>query len=480
MSITKNFLYNVCYQLLIISIPLITTPYISRVIGPEGLGAYSYTNSVVSYFILFAMLGLNNYGNRSIAAVRDDKFELSKTFFNIYALQFLTSFIMLIIYVIYVSLFVSQHRILYYIQILLIISTIGDINWFFFGLEQFKLTVVRNTFIKVFTLISIFIFVKDRNDLWIYVLILSLGTFMSQLVLWFFMKRYIIWMKPSFNEILRHLKPNLFLFIPILAGSIYKVMDKIMIGNMTDKIQVAYYENSEKIINIPIGIISALGVVMLPRMSNIFITGNKRIAEEYIEKSLKFVMFISIGSTVGLIGIAPIFVPLFLGESFINCISVVSIISITILFVSWANVIRTQYLIPSKKDNIYIKSMLLGAVVNFIINILFITKFGAIGAAIGTVFAEAIVAVYQTFKVRKEINIAKYLVNSCIYIVPAICMYLCIISLRSTTQNIVLDLLIKIITGGTIYIIFSGILLFLFDKNIKVKFVKLSYKIRKS
>lgn len=479
MSVKKNIIYNITYQILILFLPLVTTPYISRVIGAEGVGIYSYTYSIANYFILFAMLGLSNYGNRSIAAVRDDKTKLSETFFNIYGLQLVTTTTMVILYLAYTIFFVSDNLEIAYIQLVFIISTMLDINWLFFGLEQFKLTVVRNTIIKILTVLSIFIFVKDSNDLWIYTLIMALGTLLSQMMLWPFMKRYIIWIKPTFKGIRSHLKPNLILFVPVLAISIYKIMDKIMLGILTSTIQVGYYENSEKIINIPTSIISALGVVMLPRMTNLIATGDSESFKKYIEISLKFVMFIAIGSTVGLIAISPNFIPLFLGDEFTNCIMVVSLLSITVLFISWANVIRTQYLIPRKKDSIYIKSTLLGAGVNVIANLIFIPHYGAIGAAIGTIFAEASVAFYQTFKVRKEMNISKYFVNSSLYIIPAICMYLCIIALRNITENIMLTLLMQVILGGIAYVILSGILLWFVDKDMRSKIGQLVYKVKR-
>ena len=192
MSIKKNFLYNVFYQILTMLLPLFTAPYIARVIGAEGVGIYSYSSSIANYFVLLAMLGLVNYGNRSIAQVRDNKELLSQTFFNIYALQVITSLIMIVGYVFYINTFVTENIVIFYIQLFLIIATILDINWFFFGLEQFKLTVTRNTIIKLLTVVCIFIFVKDSNDLWIYTVIMAGGTLLSQLMLWFFIKKICI------------------------------------------------------------------------------------------------------------------------------------------------------------------------------------------------------------------------------------------------------------------------------------------------
>lgn len=455
MSIKKNFTYNLLYQLLLIIIPLITTPYIARIIGAEGVGIQSYTYSIVRYFVLFAMLGINNHGNRSIAMARDDKEELSKTFISIYSIQAIISIIMIIIYSIYIIFFVNEYKIIFIIQIIYLIGTFFDINWFFFGMEEFKLTVVRNTIIKIITLMSIFVFVKESNDLYIYSLILAMETLISQLVLWRFLFKKIIFVKVSFAEIKSNIKPIIILFIPVIAISIYKIMDKIMLGSMSSVVQVGFYENSEKIIAVPMGIITALGTVMLPKMSNLISSGKMEEAKKYVGISLKFAMFISIGAMFGIIGVASNFIPLFLGNKFIECISVVSILSGTIMFIAWANVIRTQILIPRKMDKIYIVSTFLGAVVNMIINILLIPKFGANGAAIATIFAEATVCIYQTIMVRREINILVYLKSNMIFIISAIIMLVLIKWIDVIAINKILTGFIQIIVGGSVYILIS-------------------------
>lgn len=469
MSIKKNLVYNIMYQVLVMILPLITAPYISRVIGAEGVGIYSYTYSIANYFVLFAMLGLNNYGNRSIASVRDNKERLSKTFFEIYGLQIITTLLMIILYLIYIIFFNLTNKNIAAIQTGFIISALLDINWLFFGLEQFKLTVTRNIIIKILTVISIFIFVKNSNDLWIYTLIMVVGTFLSQSMLWIFLKKYVSFTAPTIKGIIKHIRPNLILFIPVIAISIYKIMDKIMLGSMTTMTQVGYYENSEKIIGIPMGMITALGVVMLPRMTNLTENGNFNTIRNYIEVSLKFIMFLSIGVTLGLFGVSQKFIPLFFGEKFINAVPVVSILSFTVLFLSWANVIRTQYLIPQRKDAIYIKSTSLGAIINVIINLFLIPSYGAIGAAIGTLFAEASVALYQTWKVRRELDINAYFKNSCIYIFPGIIMYLAIIVIGYISVNPGITILLQISIGGIVYVVLSAIGIFSFDKQAKEK-----------
>lgn len=472
MSIKKNFIYNFAYQVLVIILPLITTPYISRVIGPEGIGIQSYTYSIANYFVLFAILGISNHGNRSIAMVRDNDEKLNRTFSSIYLVQFIMSIIMIILYLLYSIFVVNDNRIIFIIQSIYIVSSLLDINWFFFGMEEFKLTVVRNIIIKIASALSIFIFVKKSNDLYLYSLILALGNLISQIVLWVYLKRYVKFVKVTKEEILTQIKPILILFIPVISISIYKIMDKIMLGSMSNMIEVGYFENSEKIMNIPLGFITALGTVMLPKMSNLYANGNESEGKKYIGLSLDFIMFISFGSMFGLIGVSPVLVPIFLGDKFINCINIVSMISVTIIFLAWANVIRTQFLIPRKKDKIYIVSTGIGAVVNLLINFLLIKKYGAIGATIGTIFAEATVCVYQSIMVRKELNIKVYIKRSTFYIIPGSIMFIVIRLLEKLLGQSIITGIIQIIVGGSLYIILCVIYMIVLKNEIVINNIK--------
>lgn len=454
-SVKKNFSYNIIYQILTLILPLITAPYISRVIGAGGTGIYSYTSSIVQYFILFAMLGMNNYGNRTIAKCRDDKDELSKKFSSLYIFQLITSTLMVILYIGYICLFNNQYLEASLIQLIYLISTCFDISWFFFGLEKFKLTVIRNTIIKILSATSIFIFVKNKDDLMIYITLMSVSHLLSQLSLWPFLKSEVKLVKPKIKDIMSHLKPNLILFIPVIAVSLYKIMDKIMLGNMATIQDVGYYEYAEKIINIPLSIITALGTVMLPRISNLVANNNQEKIKFYIDKSMQFVLFISIAMCFGIIAISPRFVPIFLGDEFVQTGYILQLLSVTIIFISWANVIRTQYLIPNEEDKPYIISVFIGAIINFVVNILLIPRYKTIGAAIGTICAEISVAIYQTIVVRKEIDFRKYIKYIVQFILSGLIMYIIIINLTHIMNNSYLLIISQVTLGAIIYCILN-------------------------
>ena len=452
-SLQKNFLYNVLYQILLVILPLITAPYISRTLGATAVGVYSYTYSVAYYFLLIAMLGIGNHGNRSVAAVRDDREKLNKTFSSIYSLQVMTFSIAILAYAFYLVLFVKDNRLIVLLQLIYVTSGLFDIGWLFFGLEQFKLTVARNTLIKISTVVLMFVFVHKPSDLWKYTLIMSAGTLFSQAYLWLYVKKYVSFEKCSVKEIASNIKPVLILFIPVLAYSIYKVMDKIMLGNMSSYDQVGFYNNAEKIINIPMGIITALGTVMLPRMSNIVANGDKKRVDDYIRIYAKLVTLLSSAIAFGLMGVSSVLAPVFFGDEFIACGEIIRLLSVTVFFIAWANVIRTQYLIPNKRDSIYLTSTMVGAILNLIINWMLIPKYQANGAAFGTIVAEFSVMLVQMVAVKNELPMRKYIMSYSPILIIGLTMAVLVDRIGIKLGVSVSTLAIQILAGGFFFCI---------------------------
>lgn len=456
-STTKiNILYNSIYQLLIMIIPLLTTPYISRILGAKGIGIYSYNYSIAQYYVLFIMLGLNNYGNRTIAENRDNKLKLTKTFWSIYFFQLITGVIVLTIYILY-CIFLSDNKLISVIMFVYVLSACLDINWFYFGIENFKFTVIRNFIIKVLTTFSIFIFVKSSEDLWKYCCIMVIGIFFSQLVLWPNLRKYISFYCPSFREIKVHIKPNCILFLTVIAVSLYKIMDKIMLGLISTKVQVGYYESAERIISVPTAFITSIGTVMLPRMSNMIARNDNR-SNKIIYKSLVLACFLSTSMAFGIMGVSKEFVPYFYGPGYEICVYLFWILLPSSIFFAFGNVIRTQYLLPHKMDKIYVKSAFLGACTNIVINLILIPKFYSIGAAIGTLFSEGIVCVYQSIKVGKDIPIWDYTKKCIPFVLSGILMFITLININFD-YAVIVSLILKVFIGICLY--FINVFLFL-------------------
>lgn len=450
-TIKKNFIYNAIYQILIIVIPLITTPYISRVLGAEGIGTYSYTYSIANYFSIFILLGLNNYGNRSIAQVQDNKQLLSKTFYSIYFLQLFMGIVVSTIYMLYCFLF-ADNVFISLVMTIYVVSNIFDINWLFFGLEKFKLTVTRNIVIKIVTTILVFIFVRTSSDIWKYCLIMVLGMFMSQVVLWPYAIKTVRRTHISIKDIVVHIKPNLLLFVTVLATSLFKIMDKIMLGALTSEVQVGFYESAEKVIAIPTALIVSLGTVMLPRMSNLAAKSDSK-NEPIIKTSLVFALFLSSSLCFGIMALSKTFAPFFYGNGFETCIDLFRILLPSCLFLAFANVIRTQYLLPNQMDKSYLISAFIGAGVNLIINLSLIPSLKAVGAAIGTLIAEIVVCIYQSYCVKNKLPIGEYIKSIMPYVVSGFVMYIIVYPFKPYSLNPLLSLFVQFLVGVCIYIL---------------------------
>ena len=452
-SITKNFIYNMVYQVLIVLFPLVTSPYISRVLGTEGLGTYSYRYSIANYFVIFAMLGISMHGNRTIAVVRADKKALSSEFCNIFTAHMLISLTAFTVYMVYVINFVSKSKIIALIEGIYVLSALFDINWFFFGIERFDLTVTRNIIVKILSVVSIFVFVKTQEDLWKYAFIMSAGIFVSQSFVWLYLHQNIEFIKPSWDKIVKHLKPMLILFVPVVAISLYKLMDKIMLGYMTTMSEVGIYENAEKINSIPSSVITALGTVMLPRMSNFSAQGDKKNSAVYINISMQVVTLMASAISFGIISVGVVFAPVFFGAEFARSGEVVTLLAPTILFIAWADVLRMQFLIPNHKDKVYICSMIGGALVNFIINVLLIPHMGALGAAIGTIGAEGTVLILQAIGSKRALPLFKYIKEAFPYLICGGIMCLIVSALRVHLPTSIICLLVEVLLGGIVYVI---------------------------
>lgn len=454
-SIKKNYFYNVIYQILSIIIPFLTMPYISRVLGVNKLGEYAYSYAVSSFFLMFAMLGVGKYGNRLIAENAFDIKEKSKAFWSLQCLRAFITILVFFIYVLYVVL-LSEDKIMSSIWSFYVFSSFFDISWLFFGMEKFKITVIRNSVCKVIMFLCTFLIIKTEQDVYTYCAIISLGQIISQLTLWPFLKQEVKCVKVSLSDVVKHIKPCFILFIPVIAVSIYKYMDKLMLGSYVNYSEVGLYENASKINELPIVFVMTLGNVMLPRITKLLAQGRKREVENYFYKSIIFAAFLSSALCFGLIGIMQELIPLYLGPGYERCMNILLFLLPSSVFVALANVVRTQILIPSKMDKIYIISVLIGGGCNLLVNLLLIPRYGAIGAAIGTLIAEMVVCIYQMEKVRLLTNIKSMIIAIIPFFAIGFFMAGGLLFI-SFDDSIVLNMIAKIIIGSLFYILLSYI-----------------------
>lgn len=459
-STKANLLYNMTYQVVALITPLLTAPYVSRVLGANGVGAYSYYHSIAIYFVYFAMLGLLNYGNRTIAKVRDDKKHLNQTFSEIYTLQLITSLVVLFVYILFSFFIVKENKLIAIILIIHVISAVFDVSWLFFGLEEFKITSTMQMIIKVATFILIFLAVKNNTDLWKYAVIMSMGYLISALSLWGLVWKRVSLVRINLHDLFKHLKPCLILFIPIIATSIYRQMDKIMVGSFSGMLQVGYYENAEKMISISLGVISAFSAVFMPKISNLLSNGQRKEADYIFDMSMEFAMCLGIAIAFGLASIAKEFVPFYFGTEFVASIYLLILLSASVPFVAWACIVRTLFLIPGEKDKIYVQSVILGACLNAVINLMLIPRMQAVGAVVGTLVAESSVAIYQTVKAGNEIRTYVYVKQATLFCFFGIIMTCFVRGAASLVHWGVLGIMLEIAIGALVYSVLSIIYLY--------------------
>ncbi|WP_196049085.1 flippase [Clostridium saudiense] len=473
MQVVKNFLYNVSYQLLVIILPLITVPYVSNILGAEGIGNYAFTYANMQYFVIFGMVGISLYGNRQIAYVRENKEKLKNTFYSIYTLQLITTTISFLLYLIFTLVFNNgDYKWLYIVQGINILASMIDISWLFMGLEQFKKTVVRNTIVKLVSLASIFIFVRSSDDTVIYTLIIALSSFIGNLTFWLYIPKMIGFKRIKILELKVHLKSSLALFIPQLAIQIYVLLDRTMLGIITDTVQVGYYENSQKIVKVVLTIATAIGTVMMPKIANTVASGDMKKVKYYIQNSFFFVSALSIPIMFGLMGVAKELSPWFFGDNFKGIENLIVLSSLIILAISWSNVLGTQLLVPLNKTKEFTISVTAGAIINFILNLVMLKKFGAVGACLSTIIAEFTVTSVQFYFIRNFIK-PKRLINSILLFIPsAVVMYIVVRIIGNSMGAGILTNVVQGIIGALTYFIIIEVLYRIFKRQSMITYIK--------
>lgn len=409
-----NIIYQSIYQVFILIIPFITAPYISRALGSSQVGVYSYNYSIVNYFMIAEMLGLEAYGSRTIARVRDNKSLLNKKFTELFYAHILVSGIVLLAYCGYCLFLSGSYQIIALIQTLYIMGQMLNISWLFTGLSEHKIIVTRNLIIKLVMVFCVFTFVKTSDDLLKYIFILAADMFVSQALLWTVRKRHVSFVKVDFHDVLGHIKPQVVLFASIIASSIYRMMDKTMIGQLGFMTELGQYEYADKIIRMPLSIITGIGTVMLSRSSNLFSRGERERVFAGTKLMLRVITIFSSLMFFGIISYGKLFCILYLGENYEYTGELLNVLAITLLFISWNSTLRTQYYIPQCKDKTYVIAVSVGAALNFILNFLLIPKYNCVGAGIATVLSYGTVSVIELIFARKDLNSIKLVINSII------------------------------------------------------------------
>ena len=427
-KLVKNYIYNTIYQILLLIVPFITTPYISRVLGVTNIGIFQYVHSNTSYFVLIGVVGTSLYGQREIAYLQDNVIERTKAFWEIELFRLISSSVFLIIFY---CLFCikSGYTLIYTICSLEIMSAAIDISWFYMGLENFKTIVLRNIVIKVLSVISIFIFVKSEEDLLIYTICMVVPTIIGNFSLWFNLKndlgKKVFQLGNTIQGIKKRLPLIIQMFLPQIAMDVYLVLNKTMLGIFSHSMdQVGYFSQAEKIVKIVLTLVSSLGTVMLPSMAAAYSRGDTEKITNTIKSVFKFMYSLSFPLLFGLCAITPTFIPVFLGDGYDTVVSLIVIMSPIIVIIATSNVIGRQYLLPTNQQRAFTWSIVFGAVVNFISNLLLIPTLEALGATISTVLAELSVTIVQCYVAKDNLPLKKCILSGIRYLLFSIPMYI--------------------------------------------------------
>ena len=450
-SITNNYIYNLIYQLLVILVPVFTTPYLTRTLGSEKLAIFGFTYSIVTIFFLLSALGINTYGQREIAYVQNNKEKRSQIFWELVIIRFLSTLISIILLLLFICI-IHKYSIYYQIFLLYIIANFFDITWFYQGIENFKNIAIRNIIIKLLYCISIFIFIKSPKDINTYIILFSSMTLITNITFWINIQKYVTKFNIKKINIKKHIKPVIVLFIPQIASLIYTVLDKTMIGIiMPDIRNVYYYEQATYIVKTILTLITTIGTVMVSRIANTYETKDFKKIEKYLSNTVNFVWLLGCPLCFGICATIGHFVPWFYGKEYIPIIPLVHVLSCLIIIIGLNNIIGIQFLVATKKQNKYIFAVICGAIINFILNSLLIPVIGTIGAAIASIIAEISILLIELHDTRKVIKNFSITSSSYKYICYGIIMFLITYLVGTILPITIISLMIQIMIGGCTY-----------------------------
>ena len=406
-SIKRNFIYNILLNVSSVIFPLITAPYVSRVLEPDGVGLFNFSFTYAGYFALVAKLGIPTYGAREVSKLRNDSQKLSCLISELLSISAYVSLIVSFVYLASVALIgqLSSNYIIFLVAGFAVYLSPFQINWYFQGIEEFGYITFRNLTVRILGILCLFLFVRDKDDLLIYVVINVLSGIVADIWNFLMLKSHGINIGIVCKGLLPHVKPLLILFASTLAISIYTVLDTLMLGFMCNYSEVGYYNNAIHITKTILAVITSLSIVALPRVAYYKKENDFVKIKAIVNKSISFVSLMAFPIVSALICISSIFVPLFLGDKFEGAVVPLMILSLLVIFIGLSNIFGMQVLIGLGYDSCFLRSMVSGAILNFLLNYLLIPSYGSIGASVSSVVAEFVVMIMTLFYMKNRTDI---------------------------------------------------------------------------
>lgn len=442
-KLSLNYFYNLIYQFLAIALPILTVPYVSRTLGASSLGEYYYITAVVSYFNIFAILGTTDYGQREIAKRQSDKVARSKLFWDILYFRTMCTLITLAVYIVFIVIFPQKYRLLLIINLLSFVSWIFDVSWYFQGMENFKVTAIRNGLVKILATILIFILIKHPSDVALYAFIYVIAGLLGNLTMIPYLKHEIIFESFQIKNILKHVKGILSLFLPVIAIQLYTVLNRIMLGALSTSDQVSYFSQIMTVINLSLSIISAFVGVLTPHIANIYSRGLDKEITQLSKLAINFVYLLGLPMMIGCLVCGDMFVPIFFGNQYRPAIPILYILSLLFIVLGFGQILG-GFLISTNRQKHYTVAVSLAAIMNLVLNFIFLIVLhtGAIGVSIATVFSESVSTLVQIYYLRDLLNMSSFLKGFLRYGGIAV---VAILPVSALTMVIKLSLLVKLI-----------------------------------
>ena len=453
-SLKKNVALNVTKTLFSLIFPLITFPYASRILLPDGIGKVNFARAVIEYFVLIATLGISVYGIREAAKVRDDKVRLSKItkeLFIINIFSTLFAYILLAFAMLCVPKLSSYRALLCVISATILFTALG-LDWLYTAVEDFEYITKRYIFFNALSLVLLFVFVKEQKDYLWYASISVFANVGSNILNFIHSRKYIDFSIVHQLEFKKHLKPVCVLFAMAIAIKVYTVLDTTMLGFLCNDWQVGIYTAAIKIDKIILSLVVAACAVLLPRLSY-YSENDVEKFNKLAYKGLDILLMVSVPCCIGLFLLSYHVIMLLSGEHYIESVPVMRIMNPIILIIGMSNFIGMQLFMPLRKERYTLYSVVCGAVFNFILNLILIPRYQALGAAISTLCAEAVVTGVQLFLARSIIDLKKTFRIFVIYALNAIVMGILVFVVIRNIDSVLFGFIWGTVSGSLIYFI---------------------------
>lgn len=452
-KLVKNYLAYLFYEVVALIVPLFTAPYLARVLHAENYGIYSYVYSATSLICTISLIGLNSYGSRQIAYDRDSKDLLNETFWELLVMRVACGVIGTIVFIICAQL--SGYSVFFYLFYTYFLANVIDLSWIFVGMEKMLPCVVKNTSAKVVMFAGVFILVKTENDVGKYLALVAISTLLANISIVPLAKKYVSKPKVNLDKIPKHLLQSFALCAPTIVTQIYLQVDKVMLEGMASSIsQVSFYDQAEKIVMIPLSVITSLSAVMMPRIANEFAKGDKKDSiERHLVLAGKYSLLMACPMMCGIIGVSSCFIPWYLGTEYLPSSSAMMVLSPILVLNSLAGISGSQYLVATNQTKVLLGSSIAASTLNVICNAMLIPNFGCVGAAVATVLANLVSLLVQYTVMCKQINMKPVFLSGSRYFVDAVIMLFVIFI---TTQVLglrpaVMTTALQIVLGGITY-----------------------------